>query len=226
MASRTKIKICGVRDVSTARVAAEGGADFIGLVFVPRSPRHVTDEQAMEIADSLDTSVAAVGVFKDTPPSEIERLAEAVGLAAVQLHGDYTPEDVRRLAPIQVIGAISFEEGFEPVLRAWIEARKDLWNLMAVMVDTPDPTRLGGGTGKTFDWDRLRKTLDRVGPGSPLVLAGGLTAENVQQAIQVVHPWAVDVSSGVERERGVKDHGKIQAFCEAVRSAALGSEVQ
>ena len=215
---RTRIKICGVKDVATARVAVESGADAIGLVFVAGSPRQVTIEQAREVVASLPAFVQAVGLFADASAKVIHETCGATGLRCVQLHGRERPDALRELRGLSVIKALpfqsaSFSETFEP-WRAMAE------QLVGIIWDTPPrgPGELRGGSGHTLDWDALSAALRGI--ESPVsILAGGLTPENVAHAIAVVRPFAVDVSSGVESSRGVKDAEKIRAFCGAVRGA-------
>jgi phosphoribosylanthranilate isomerase len=213
---RTRIKICGVRDVATARAAVEAGADAVGLVFVDGSPRQVTVEQAKQIVASLPAFVQAVGLFADAPAKVIHETCDATGLHCVQLHGRERPELLRELRGLSVIKALPFEAAsFAEVFEPWRAAAEQL---AGIIWDTPPrgPGDLRGGSGHTLDWAALSVALRGV--ESPVsILAGGLTPENVGQAIAVVQPFAVDVSSGVESSRGVKDAGKIRAFCEAVR---------
>lgn len=212
---RTRIKICGVRDVDTALHAARCGADMVGLVFVERSPRCVSNNDAIAISNALcehAPGVERVGLFCDHAPLEVQEITEACALTAVQLHGNETPEDVAALQGLRVFKAVPFD----------VE-RIDVWrdgpnNVAALFIDTPHrPGEMTGGSGRAFDWSALA-ALDRRGL-PPLVLAGGLTPENVGEAMRVVHPWGVDVSSGVESSRGVKDLEKISLFCAAVRAA-------
>lgn len=203
----TLIKICGLRDAAMARVAIEAGADFVGLVFVKKSPRFVDMATAKAIADAVGDNAQTVGLFVDEDTSRINDIAGEVGLDIVQLHGDEPPEVLRQLAPRPIIRALHV--GHDPA--PWNHA-------LALLYDTPQKAGdLPGGSGETFDWDQLTN-LDRANL-PPLMLAGGLTADNVAEAIRVVQPWAVDVSSGVESSRGVKDANLIRDFCKAVRRA-------
>lgn len=219
----TFIKICGLRDVAAAEVAVRAGASAIGLIFAKGSPREVDVATAKDIAASLPEHVAAVGVFVDKPVDEIRTIAETVGLQFVQLHGSETLEDVQALAPLRVIKAVAFKES-EAVqtLDAW---RDPPPNLAAMLYDTPPPADMAGeqtgGYGEAFDWQsfaqlQAQKMLHGL---RPAMLAGGLTPDNVGEAIDLLHPFGVDVSSGVESSRGVKSHALIEKFCQAVRSA-------
>ncbi len=221
--TRTRIKICGVSDAETARVAVDAGADAIGLVFVERSPRHVTVERARPIAAALPAFVEPVGLFVDASAEAVRRVAEAVGLRTVQLHGGESAGVVAQLAGLRVVKALPFDaQAIEATLSPWREAGLSSPSLAAILWDTP-PKRgaLPGGGGRAFDWPALAALREAGGLDGlpPQVLGGGLTPDNVAEAIRVVRPYAVDVSSGVESAPGVKDHECIRAFCEAVRRA-------
>ncbi|MHC4994051.1 MAG: phosphoribosylanthranilate isomerase [Planctomycetota bacterium] len=216
MTSPPRIKICGLTRPEHARAASRAGAHAIGLVFAKGSPRHITPEAAVEIARAAAPGVEIVGLFVDHPVDRIQQIADTVGLTLIQLHGDYSAKDIQALAPRPVWRAVHFDEATaEDALLDWDEQHERLPNLAAILVDTPDPDQ-AGGTGRSFDWNALRAVLDRVRPRVPVVLAGGLTPQNVGRATQTVQPWAVDVSSGVEAQRGVKDLALIRQFCEAV----------
>ena len=220
---RTRIKICGVRDVATAAAAVEAGADAVGLVFVERSPRRVDVDEAHRIVRSLPAFVQPVGLFSDAPWQQVRDLADAVGVRTIQLHGREGPGYIARLRHLRIIKALGFEAGrVAEQLDPW---RSGVTNLAGILLDTPPASAthgdLTGGSGVSFDWSALadleRQDVFHTLP--PRILAGGLTAENVADAIAAVKPFAVDVSSGVESERGVKDPAKIRAFCEAVMTA-------
>jgi len=222
MPAPVHIKICGLREADHAAVAADAGADMIGFVFVEASPRHVTIEQARAVAKSAG-DVQCVGVFKDASCEQVQAAVEGVPLDRVQLHGQVTATLIDDLAPTPIVRAISFEpDTIESKLRDADALYHTMDHYAGLLIDTPDPTRLGGGTGQVFDWSSLREVLDRVQPAVPIILAGGLTAENVAEAIETIHPWGVDVSSGVESSRGVKDAQKIRWFCEAARRVRSG----
>ena len=205
---RTRIKICGVRDVDTAKVAADAGADYVGVNFDERSPRFVTVEQASVIVNGMPDRVEAVGLFVDASAEAVRRTAADVGLKTVQLHGDETAQFVRELAPLGVIKAAHKADAIAPFTDC----------ATALLFDAPPHSdQLPGGTGRKFDWEALA-TIDRS-DWPPIFVAGGLTADNVGRAIELIRPFAVDVSSGVESAPGVKSHQKIQAFCAAVRAA-------
>jgi phosphoribosylanthranilate isomerase len=220
--ARTRIKICGVRDPATAVAAADAGADAVGLVFAPGSPRCVTQAEAAAVIAVLPPMVEPIALFVNEPVARVRMVCAALGIRCVQLHGDETPEQVAQLAPLRVIKAIPFVAGeMETTLAPW---RMGPVRPAALLWDAPMGKSSGGqrgGSGTTLDWDALRQ-LQHQGmmAGLPAsILAGGLNPGNVGQAIATVGPFAVDVSSGVESSRGVKDPALIQAFCAAVRAA-------
>ena len=224
--TRTRIKICGVRDAGIARYAADAGADAIGLVFVAGSPRRVSIEQAEEIVEALPAFVEPIGLFVDQVTDSIRETSRAVGLSTVQLHGRESPGSAAPLAPLRVIKAVPFDRDVSAALARW---RGVAGNLAAILLDTPpaasgDGGGLPGGGGRPFNWSEIARlrTDGRIEMGDRIILAGGLTPENVATAIKRVRPYAVDVSSGVESSRGVKDPDRIGAFCEAVRRADAG----
>lgn len=206
------IKICGLTRVEDAVVALESGADFLGLIFHRPSTRYVETGAAVALVKALgDRALSArwIGVFVDESPDEVRRIVDAVGLDGVQLHGDEEPEDVERLRRdgLFVIKGHRIS-GSEDL------ARLDAFEADAHLLDTHVPGS-PGGTGKTFDWSLAARV-----PGEHcILLAGGLTAENVAEAIGTVKPWGVDVSSGVESAPGVKDPDKIRRFIAVARDA-------
>lgn len=205
--SVVRSKICGITRVDDALTAAKAGADAIGLVFYAKSPRAVDVRQAREIVAALPPFVTTVGLFVNASRCEINEILDAVPLDMLQFHGDETPAQC---------------EGFH---RPWfkairvgngedIEAQVARYaNASGILLDT-FVAGVPGGTGERFDWSLIPAALAK-----PLILAGGLTAENVQQAIAQVRPYAVDVSGGVEASKGVKDASKVMAFVGRVRSA-------
>lgn len=213
---RTRIKICGVRTPEVALAAARAGADWVGLVFVDRSPRQVTVAEARAVVRALPATVDPVGLFVDAPAERVREVAAAVGLRTVQLHGDETPEQVASLEGLRVLKAVAFNGG------ANLEWWRGVANVVGLLVDTPpvDAGALPGGSGRAFDWAALARWRAQAGDDlPPMFLAGGLTPANVAEAIATVRPYGVDVSSGVESARGVKDAALIEAFCAAVREA-------
>ncbi|BCS33609.1 N-(5'-phosphoribosyl)anthranilate isomerase [Luteitalea sp. TBR-22] len=200
----TRIKICGITSVDDALLALDAGADAIGLIFWPGSRRAVDVERARAITRVVPPLVATVGVFVDETPDQVRSIADAVGLSAVQLHGQETPLDWARF-PRPVLKAMPVEAYADS---PWQQARA------AILVDAHDPVTIGG-TGRTVDWEAARA----IAATRRLVLAGGLTPDNVGDAVRMVRPWGVDVASGVEQAPGVKDPGKVRAFVQAVREA-------
>jgi len=207
---RTRVKICGITTYDGARASIDAGADAIGLVFVKASPRYIEPAQAWELANALPPFVTTVGLCKDASLDEFASVEQVCPTALAQLHGD-EPEEVVRACGPGVVKAVRYDpETIEPQLRHWDAVEE----VDAILVDGSP-----GGEGATLDWAGLRRALDEVRPETPIILAGGLTPDNVAEAIGAVRPYAVDVSSGVERERGVKDADLIRAFCEAVGQA-------
>jgi len=203
---RTRVKICGLTNLDDALLAVESGADLLGFVFAP-GPRQVKPLLVQQIIAALPPLVQTVGVFVDEKPEIILEIAGRCRLDYLQLHGNETPADCLLLAQKKIIKA--FRVGADELLPE-LEQYKELSETF--LFDTLVSGK-AGGSGETFDW----QLLDREKTGSCFILAGGLHAGNVGQAIAAVHPWAVDVSSGVEREPGRKDYEKIEAFMNAVR---------
>jgi phosphoribosylanthranilate isomerase len=202
---RTRVKICGLTRPADVAAAVATGADAVGLVFHPESPRATTTEQARGLCALLPPFVAAVGLFVDAPAERIRAVLERVPLDLLQFHGD-EPADFCASFGRRWIKAVRMGPGVDP-----IERSRAYPGAAGLLLDAYDP-RLAGGTGLSFDWDRIPAGL---APG--LVLAGGLTPENVAEAIRRVRPFAVDVSGGVESAKGIKDHVKISAFMHGVR---------
>lgn len=198
-----RIKICGIMDPAAAAVAAEAGADAIGMIFAP-SRRRVTTGRAREIVAALPPFVAKAGVFVDESRARIEEIVETVGLDTVQLHGHETPEFAGSFS-LPVVKAIRVRDaGSLTGLAAY--------RVWAFLLDTYDPEALGG-TGRVFDWELAAGAAAQ----HRIILSGGLRPENVVEALDRVRPYGVDVSSGVETE-GAKDHAKIRAFVRRVRA--------
>lgn len=201
-----RIKVCGITRQEDARAAVEFGADALGFVFYPRSPRAIEPERAAEIIRTLPPFVTPVGVFVDEPPEAVRRTCEIAGLSAVQLHGSEPPETMP-LYPGRIIKAFR-------VRGAEILSELPRYKVSALLLDTYKKG-IKGGTGETFDWN-LAVEARRYGR---IVLSGGLTPETVADAIQRVRPYAIDVSSGIEIEPGIKDHGRMKRFIQNARSA-------
>ena len=205
MSHRTRIKICGLKEPAHARLAADEGADAVGLVFYGKSPRFVQAEQAAAVAAALPPYVAAVGLFVDEPAESIAALLRRVPLDLLQFQGDETAEFCESFGR-PYVRAVRMEEGVD-----LLEYGRRFKRCRALLLDAHVPG-LPGGTGRTFDWKRVPRDLP-----VPLILSGGLDAANVGEAIREVRPWAVDVSSGVESSRGVKDPAKIVEFIRSTR---------
>lgn len=204
---RTRIKICGLRDPAMAAVAWEAGADAIGLVFHRASPRHVELPEASEIAEAAPAFVTVVGLFVDPPEQVVRDALRAVRLGALQFHGDESPAFCAQFG-LPWIKAVRVGKDTDLV-----EFGRVFRAASALLLDA-DVAGQHGGTGQSFDWSRAPRQLPR-----PVVLSGGLHPGNVGDGIAAVRPWAVDVSSGVERARGVKDAGLIRQFARSVRDA-------
>lgn len=199
-------KICGITRIEDALLAADAGADAIGLVFYARSPRAVEVQQARAIIATLPPFVTTVGLFVNASRDELNEILEAVPLDLLQFHGDETADDCAGYHR-PYIKALRVRPGED------IKARcAEFPQAAGILLDTFVPG-VPGGTGETFDWSLVPEN-----PGCPIILAGGLTAENVAAAIRQVRPWAVDVSGGVEASKGVKDAAKVRAFVAAVRA--------
>ena len=204
-----EVKICGITNIEDGLAAASAGADALGFVFHPPSPRYVTPGRAREIIGSLPPGLCTVGVFVNLATSEVLQIAELCGLDLIQLHGGETGDYCSRFPRERLIKALSFRSEDEFAAMADYPVR-------AFLVDALDPVRFGG-TGKTCDWNLARKAATR----HPLILAGGLGTENILVALEKVKPQAVDISSGVEVQPGRKDHAKIRAVVAAVKKYDL-----
>lgn len=213
-----RVKICGITSVGDARLAATAGADAVGINFYGGSARVVTVDQARAIAEAAPSGVAKVGVFVNGSAAEIRQTADCLNLDYVQLHGDEPPSMLSELAGVRVIQAYRLgDAGWQPLVDYLDECRQLGAMPYAVLVDS---CRAGayGGTGQTVDWPLARGFHD-LGLDIPLILAGGLVAENVAEAIAAVSPAAVDTASGVESSPGHKDPAKVKAFITAARAA-------
>jgi phosphoribosylanthranilate isomerase len=199
-----EVKVCGITNLDDARVALEAGADYLGFVFYAKSPRAVVPEVVTEILSKLSGNVRGIGVFVNEAPAAVERIVRDCGLYGAQIHGDEQAKDFK---------GFSF-----PVWRAlWIEdgvAFPDpgSWEVERYVIDAAAPGQYGG-SGQRADWDVARELARQV----PVMLAGGLNVGNVAKAMEAVRPMGVDVSSGVERSPGKKDHEKVTAFVAAAK---------
>jgi len=205
------VKICGITRPEDADAAVRAGAGAIGFVFWPGSPRAIDPQRARAITASLPPFVTAVGVFVDQPAEFVNGVADRVQLGAVQLHGEESADYVGAMTR-PVVKAVAIRSGVDPTA-----ANIERWPAqVVVLLDVHDPIRKGG-TGRTVDWS----VAADIARGRRVVLAGGLTAENVAEAIARVRPFGIDVSSGVESAPGIKDHGRIKALFEAVHGSGI-----
>lgn len=203
---RTRVKICGITRPDDALAAARAGADAVGLVFYAKSPRAVTINEAQGVARALPPLVTTVGLFVDAAADDIREVLQSVPLDLLQFHGNEAPDQCRVYGR-PYVKAVRMRETTDlaAVARSYHDAA-------GLLVDTY-VEGVPGGTGRAFDWSRLPSSL-----GRPLILAGGLTPDNVAEAVGRVRPWAVDVSGGVESAPGVKDAARIEAFIRGVNS--------
>jgi len=205
MPGAVEIKICGLTNLEDARAAQSAGADFLGFVLYRRSPRGITVGTLRRIIDRLSGSPKVVGVFVNAPRNKVMRVAEDCGLFAVQFHGDESV-DAAPAMPAVVWRAVRFCHGAASPL-------PEEWPAERYVLDATTPG-VYGGTGIPVDWTAASALARQY----PVMLAGGLTPENVTDAMRRVHPLGVDVASGVEKTPGKKDHQKIEAFIRAVRN--------
>lgn len=212
------VKICGVTSVADAESVAAAGADAVGLNFYPQSHRHVAKDTAAEIVAALPAQISRVGLFVNATDDEVCTVFDHLSLDFIQLHGDEPPEFLLSLGGRPVIRAFRLGPGgLEPILKYLDACRAPQIDICGVLIDAAHPS-LYGGTGEVADWDRLgadRSLLD----GWPLILAGGLTQENVAIAVSRVRPDAVDTASGVEKSPGRKDPLRLKAFTSAARES-------
>lgn len=212
----TRVKHCGITSLADAELCAGAGAWALGMIFAGESRRRVRMSEAVAIGAAMKRRVELAGVFVNAPMDEVAMTADQVGLTLIQLHGDEGPayaDEIARRTGAQVIKAARV--GGEGDVRAIGAYPRVAYHLLDTRVEGQ-----AGGTGETFDW---RLALQHRG-GVPLILAGGLTPDNVAEAIETVRPFAVDVAGGTEASPGVKDAGKVQAFMEAVASTNIVEE--
>lgn len=212
--SRTRIKICGITRAADARIAAVAGADAIGLVFYSKSPRAVDIGQAREIVRGLPPFVSVVALFVDADADYIHQVVNTVPVDLLQLYGELSEQE-----------CAAFNKPYIKAVQVKVdtdlkELRRQYRGAQALLLDTWHP-KLAGGTGDVFDWGLIPKDID-----FPIILAGGLNPDNVALALKRVKPWAVDVSGGVEAQKGVKNPDKIRDFVKAViqQDALMGAE--
>lgn len=204
---RTRIKICGITTPAQAQAAARLGADAVGLVFYAPSPRALTIDKASEIVAALPPFVQPVALFVNPRPEEVEEVLRRVPVRLLQFHGDEDAAFCERFG-LPYLKAFRLKPGADLLKYAASFQSAAAWLLDAYSEE------LYGGTGEAFDWNLIPSGLPR-----PIVLSGGLNPQNVRDAVRRVRPWAVDVSSGVESAKGVKDEGLMAAFIDGVRNA-------
>jgi len=214
---RVRVKIEGLRDPAQALMIAQMGADAIGLVFA-ESPRWVSPEQARAVVDVLPAWVVTVGVFVNADATTVNRVVERTRISCVQLHGDEPPDILSKVHAPCIKAFRVRDEGWLREVRAWLEAAPARSNLAAVLLDAYNPNARGG-TGERFNWDLVAdaRAAGAMAGIDPIILAGGLDAACVSDAIDLVKPWGVDVASGVEKAPGVKDLRKVEDFIRATR---------
>ena len=203
---RTRVKICGITRAEDARAAARAGADAIGLVFFPPSPRYLSTERAVEIRDALAPFVQTVALFVNPDAAQVAQVLQRVRPALLQFHGEETPQFCSQFGT-PFVKACRVKPGVDA-----LEYLRPFSRAAAWLFDSHVPEY--GGVGEAFDWSLVPATRER-----PVILSGGLSRENVAEAVRRVRPWGVDVSSGVESAKGIKDAAKIAAFIAEVRNA-------
>ncbi len=203
---RTRVKICGITRPEDARAAVAAGVDAIGLVFSRQSVRYVTIDDAAAVIAALPPFVTPVGLFMDADDEEVRQVLRRLRINLLQFHGQESPEQCRYGVPY--IKAVAMGDAVDPAAAARVYG-----DSLALLLDSHASGETGG-TGRAFDWGRVPSSLEK-----PVILAGGLTAANVGEAILRVRPFAVDVSGGVERAPAIKDEAKIRAFIHEVRRA-------
>ena len=202
----TVIKICGITNLNDAHAAVAAGADALGFNFYKLSPRYIAPESAREIINTLPTTILTVGVFvNESSPDAVRNIADQAGVKAVQLHGDESPDYCRALN--SVIKTFSVSNNFDL-------KQLESYEVDAIMLDTKHD-RLRGGTGRVFDWTIAQQVSQLV---PKLYLAGGLSPENVSEAIEMVQPYAVDACSSLEDKPGIKNHVRMRVFVDKARS--------
>ena len=202
-----KVKICGITNAEDGTAAAEAGADALGFIFCEQSPRYVPVEKAALVTRNLPPMIVKVGVFVDAEEEVVLRAIRECGLNLLQFHGAESPEYCLQFG---LMSMKAFQVRDAQSLARMTDFKTDAWLLDAYSPDKP------GGTGERFNWDLA---IEARKWGRPIFLAGGLTPENVAEAVRHVEPYAVDVSSGVEASPGKKDHGKVKAFIDAAKGA-------
>ena len=203
----SRVKICGITNKNDAILACDSGADAIGLVFYPPSPRFVSNKQAADVVSALPPFITSVALFVNAQRQEIEQVLDEVAIDLIQFHGDETEEFCASFKR-PYIKAVRMKEGLD-----LYKVQNDYASARGLLLDTYKKG-VPGGTGEAFNWDKVPHDLSL-----PVILAGGLVPENIAQAIKQVKPYAVDVSGGVEASKGKKDRQKIIRFMEGVKNA-------
>lgn len=205
MQHRTRVKFCGITRYEDARLAVELGVDALGFVFYEESPRYVSVDEAADIIRQLPPFVSTVGLFVNASFGEVASIVDAAGIDIVQFHGEETAADCERIGR-PYVKALRMSDEIDLVVEA------DRYpTAAALLIDSYDPM-VAGGTGAAFEWTRVPATLRQ-----PIILAGGLDAANVAHAIASVQPYAVDVSTGIEFDKGIKDPVKMRKFMQRVK---------
>ena len=219
----TWVKICGITNLQDARLAVEAGADAIGFVFYRKSPRKIEAKAVRAIVEKISEPVEKVGVFVDETPTQIHETVSAAGLTAVQLQGrnlvDSVMNGAESPAELLGVGKVIAAVGGESLKTGGVLISQDAPEKIFALLFDSQANGVVGGTGTAFDWQGTRGMIQVISLKLPVIVAGGLTAGNVTQAIRLLKPFGVDVSSGVEAKPGKKDPAKIAAFVQAVRSA-------
>lgn len=206
---RTRTKICGITRLEDAQAAIEAGCDALGFVFYKESPRYIVLDAFKAIAKALPPFVTKVGLFVNAEPADIQKAIQSGLIDLIQFHGEETPQFCRQFE-FPYIKALGVSSSVN-----LLQYEKDFYDADALLLDASNEY-LKGGTGQTFDWNLIPNSLSK-----PIVLAGGLTADNVKEAINQVKPYAVDVSGGVEESKGIKSSLKIQAFIKETQDEAV-----
>ena len=212
------VKICGTTNLEDARAAAEAGADALGFIFAP-SPRRISPKEAKKIIAELPKEIEKVGVFVNQKAEIILDTVKTAGLTGVQLYGDETPVNGKSfrnalLGGLNLYSAMPAAKAADPdLMMYWMPI------VTAILLDAGTGSQ-GGGTGKNFDWEEAAPFVKLLRRRVKVIIAGGLKQSNVAHAIDLFHPWGVDVASGVEKEPGKKDHEKVRAFVKAAKAAA------
>ena len=203
---RTRVKICGITSIEDAQIAVNAGASALGFIFYKKSPRYVSPSKVRPIVEALPPFVTPVGVFVNGSEHAVRDICRLARVATVQFHGEESPGYCKRFNHFKIIKAFRVSDVFD--FKSVLRYKVDAYLFDTFQEETP------GGTGKTFNWELLKNyKFDR-----PVILSGGLNPENVRPAIEAVHPYAVDVASGVEKSPGVKDYRLIQAFCGSIQT--------